>query len=254
MAKGLPWVRISAEIAMDGEIELVSDAAFRAYVEIIALSGHYLLDGRVPLRLVRKQCNVKDVDAALAELSAGDHPYLVVDGEDVVIPKYKRWQQTSEQVEAKRRSTLQRVAKHRACNAVTSTVTSTAGNGSRNTITSVQSTEYRVQSTEKREEEGEERDAPSAPRVLANGETDWVSAWVLSERAVGREPSKHHRAAFGRKVRELGAIDPPVMHDAIRRMTEEQKHPGTLPYVYGDCRRQAEGELLRMGTEVRRVR
>ena len=155
MPKGLPWVRISSEIAFDGEIEMVSDAAFRTYVEIIAISGHYLLDGSVPLRQVRKLCNTAKLDAALKELAAGSHPYLRIDGGTVVIVAYQKWQQTAEQVESERQATAKRVRKHRTSkdsNGVAEPVTDGATDGvseeNRNALPSV-----RVQS---KSEEGEE--------------------------------------------------------------------------------------------------
>ena len=193
-ARGLPWVRISTEIAMDGEIELVSDAAFRTYVEIIALSGHYLLDGRVPLRLVRKQCNAADIDGALRELSSGEHPYLMIDDGNVVIPKYYKWQETADQVGKRREATLQRVRKHRAIgddrNGVTETDTDAGGNG----VTSVQSTEYRVES---REEE----------KTILSDETPDRPTQKSSRTALIRARFEHWKATFPEETLRMSLTD-----------------------------------------------
>ncbi len=108
MADGLPWVRISSEIAFDNDLELVSSDAFRTYIEIIALSGYHLLDGRVPLRMVRKLCNAPNIDQALAELASGEKPFLVIDNDMVIVRAYDKWQETAEQIQRRREADVAR--------------------------------------------------------------------------------------------------------------------------------------------------
>ena len=69
-----------------------------------------------------------------------------------------------------------------------------------------------------------------------------------AERAAGREPTTSAKAIFGRKVKEIPSVDPLVMTDALARMTEEEKPPGTLALVYGDCVRAAEREVFAVET------
>ncbi len=113
MADGLPWVRITSEIAFDGEIELISDAAFRTFVELIAISGYYLFDGEVPMRTARKLCNTAHLNRALKELSSGERPYITIDKETITIPAYSKWQETSEQVKRRRKADAERQRRHR---------------------------------------------------------------------------------------------------------------------------------------------
>jgi hypothetical protein len=210
MARGLPWVRVSTEIAMDGEIELVSDAAFRTYIEIISLSGLYLLDGRVPMRIVHKQCNTADVDRAIQELM--DAGYIEIVGDEVVIPKYERWQETAKRVNEKRRRTAERVRKHRTdeesnavTDSVTDSVTGAATDAKRTPLPLVQSTEYREESTEKRVQTTEEElsSASAAGEPDISGFVDDFHRLCPSLPAVRKFEKPRQKRAL-RLVKELG--------------------------------------------------
>lgn len=112
----------------------------------------------------------------------------------------------------------------------------------------------RTRSRTRIEEKEEERGADAPPAKRAPREGDWVAKWVDAEREAGREPGPSHKATFGKKVRDIADLDPLIMADAIRRMAEQEKHPGVLPYVYGDCKRVAEREIFEMQTGRRQSR
>lgn len=92
------------------------------------------------------------------------------------------------------------------------------------------------------------RDASAGeePPPRANG---WTARWVDALRAAGRpEPAKADRAVFGRKCKEIADLEPTLMLDAIRLMVERDKPPGVLVHVYGDAKRIADEELLKVAT------
>lgn len=74
------------------KIAPLSDAAFRAFVEINGYSRMQDLDGRVPIAAARKHWKVR----ALNELVANhpERPSLTVDGDDYVIWNYEQHQET----------------------------------------------------------------------------------------------------------------------------------------------------------------
>jgi len=106
--KGLDWIKVSTDIGVDGDLEHLSDAAFRTYIELLAASSALLNDGRVCRRDARKRCNTRRLSVALDELSASGH--VILDGDFIVLPKYGKWQLTRAEVEYARRVNSQRVA------------------------------------------------------------------------------------------------------------------------------------------------
>lgn len=109
--KGLDWIKVSTNIGVDGDMEHMSDAAFRTYIELLAASSALLSDGRVVQRDARKRCNTRRLGNALAELSASGH--VILDGDDIVLPKYGKWQCTREEVEDLRAKARERVTAYR---------------------------------------------------------------------------------------------------------------------------------------------
>lgn len=255
MANGLPWVRISSEISFDGEVELVSDAAFRTYIEIISISGHYLLDGVVPMRLVRKLCNTVDVGAALRELSSGEHPYLVVTDDTVRIPAYAKWQETSDQVKRRREADAERQRRRRTpdqtdseCHGVTDTVTPPVSHGT----TSVQSTEYREESKSTEEEE------EARARALPAAGTATLLTFILTtlpasdstaddyQRVLDRHTQRLPRSQIERITLELAEWKPKKpraqLHLTLNKwLAKEQPEVNPRPYVRGG-RRQSNAD------------
>lgn len=229
MAKGLPWIRISSEIPMDGDLEFVSDAAFRTYVEIIALSGYYLLDGQVPLKIIKKQCNTADVDGALEELAAGG--YIQIGEDALTVPSYSKWQQTSEQIEAKRKKGAERAQRLR---------DGEESNAPRNGVTdgvSNSSTSVRVQS--KTLEQDQELGATTAPESPTEGDPGTLVAYAVDyARHKGLTPPA--RGHMGKVVKELlkdGAKFGTLVR-AVERLVDQGKTPANLRFVLGDIERE----------------
>jgi hypothetical protein len=88
------WMRFPIAFDEDPVIAPLSDAAFRAFVEMNAYSRRNDLDGRIPLRYAVKRWG----DEVLAELAAAreDSPFFVIDGDVCVLTKYDRHQDTTE--------------------------------------------------------------------------------------------------------------------------------------------------------------
>lgn len=104
------------------------------------------------------------------------------------------------------------------------------------------------------EQKEELRARSKAPEDM-DGAARWVADWVDAHKDAGRSPGPSERARFGAAVKRIkGPIDAAVMADAISRMVQERKGPHLADRIYDDCARAAEDELLRMQTEVRRVR
>lgn len=94
----------------------------------------------------------------------------------------------------------------------------------------------------------------SPKKEPGEGKINWASEWVDAERLCGRDPNPGQASVFGRKLKEIGDFDPDVLRDTIAYMTEHEKGPGLLPYVYKDCKYRAEAEIFGLMTGVRRVR
>jgi hypothetical protein len=109
--KGLDWIKVSTNIGVDGDLEYLSDAAFRTYIELLAASSALLNDGRVCRRDARKRCNTRRLSVALDELSASGH--VILDDDFIVLPKYAKWQLTRAEVEESRAKTRERVTAYR---------------------------------------------------------------------------------------------------------------------------------------------
>ena len=235
--KGLDWIAVASNIAFDDDLEHVSDAAFRTYIELLAVSAFRLSDGRVGQRDAQKLCNTRYLSRSLAELSNAG--YVILESEDIVIPNYCKWQRTRAEVESERAKNTERGQRFRE-----------RGNGVTNGVHHT----TRVEKSKSRVEKEEEEHAREPKQVSQNGACPWVAAYVDARVAAGEKPTKTDKATFGRKVKELGEIDPNIMADTISRMIELGKGPPLLPYVYGDCKNNAERELLQMAGGNRRVR
>jgi len=249
---------MSSEIAFDGDVELVSDSAFRTYFEIISISGHYLLDGVVPMRLVRKLCNSPNIKAALTELSFGEQPYLTVTEDTVTVRNYGKWQETSDQVKRRREVDAERQRKHRTpdvtpngtehgCHGVTDTVT----NGVTDTVshgpTSVQSTEYREESKSTEEEKDSPRGA-DAPLETAQTIVAFAADFCREHGYDLVADVKGHLAReIGKQFKE--GRDPVLIRDGVAELMELNKSPQQLSWVMGDIQRRRNGG--RTGTDRR---
>lgn len=126
MGKGLDWIVVASDIAFDDDIEHVSDAAFRTYIELLGLSAFRLSDGHISLRDARKICNTRHLASALSELSRTGHVEL--DDESIYLPKYVKWQKTRGEIESSRAKIRDRVTRYRG---VTSRVSNGVGNAVR---------------------------------------------------------------------------------------------------------------------------
>lgn len=110
--KGLDWFRVMTDIAWDGDLENVSDAEFRTFFELVAMSAYHLTDGVVSLSTARKHLNTRRVNDALKALSA--HGLIILDADTITIPSYSKYQQTREEVAAERKRNRERVRRYRA--------------------------------------------------------------------------------------------------------------------------------------------
>ena len=231
MSKGLPWIRLSTSIAMDGDLEFVSDAAFRTYVELISLAGHYLTDGRVPLRIVKKQCNTADVDAALGELQEAG--FVAIEDEDAFVPTYLKWQETAEQVQARRDKTAERVRQHRHSD------NTADSNGNSNGVTDGVSNAPQSKSKSKSKDflTGDGEPPPSEEEDTLTAQT--VVAFAVDHaRELGADLTdgvKGHLAKEVGKQFKAGA-DPLLIRAAVGELIERNKDPSKLSYVMRDLK------------------
>ena len=92
------WMTFPIDFPEHPKIRPLSDAAFRAFVEINGYSRTQDLDGRVPVRVARAKWKPK----ALKELEENhpDRPTLSIDGDHYVIHNYAEHQQTKAAREA----------------------------------------------------------------------------------------------------------------------------------------------------------
>jgi hypothetical protein len=125
--KGLDCIKVVSDIAFDDDLEHVSDAAFRTFIELIGVSAFDLTDGRVARGRAQKLCNTRYLAVALAELSQAR--LVWVEGEEIVIPNYRKYQKTREEVEEHRAKNRRAVSDYRA-------ITRQNKNGSGGAITS----------------------------------------------------------------------------------------------------------------------
>jgi hypothetical protein len=109
--KGLDWFKVMTDIAWDGDLEHRSDAEFRTFFELIAISAYHLSDGVVSLQTARKHLNTRRVNDTLRALS--EHGYINLDAENVAILNYSKYQQTQEEVVSLRERGRERVRRYR---------------------------------------------------------------------------------------------------------------------------------------------
>ncbi len=109
--KGLDYFRVVSNIAFDDDLEHVSDAAFRTYIELIGIASFDLTDGRVTLERARKLCNTPDFHDAIAELSA--KKYIKTGVTDLTIISYKKYQKSRREVRDLRDKGRERVTRYR---------------------------------------------------------------------------------------------------------------------------------------------
>ena len=127
VAKGLDWFRVASDIAHDGDLEYVSDACFRTFVELIGLCSERLSDGHLCVRDAFKMCNTRRVGDTLRALNETGH--IILEDDSITIPAYTKWQQTAAEVAANRGNNSERIAKWRdRCKGVTPPVTNGVGN------------------------------------------------------------------------------------------------------------------------------
>lgn len=88
------WMRFPIAFDEDPSIEPLSDAAFRAFVEMNGYSRRNDLDGEIPVRLAVKRWGT-DVLEELAD-ARPESPFVVVGPEFCVLTKYARHQDTTE--------------------------------------------------------------------------------------------------------------------------------------------------------------
>lgn len=93
------WMTFPINFWLHPKIRPLSDAAFRAFVEINGYSRMQDLDGRVPVKSARAQWKAR----ALSELIANhpERPSLTIDGDDYVIWNYAEHQETRADREAR---------------------------------------------------------------------------------------------------------------------------------------------------------
>jgi len=93
--KGLEYFRVQSNIAFDNDLEHVSDAAFRTFIELIGIAAHDLSDGQVANDRVMKLCNTADVSSALHELN--DAKYIRWNTDEVVIKEFTNYQRSRQE-------------------------------------------------------------------------------------------------------------------------------------------------------------
>jgi hypothetical protein len=109
--KGLDWFKVVSNIAFDDDLEHVTDAAFRTYIELIGISSFRLSDGVVSLSDARKQCNSPGLKEALQELQ--DNEYIAVTEDKLVISSYGKHNPFRAEVEEARDKARERVRRYR---------------------------------------------------------------------------------------------------------------------------------------------
>jgi hypothetical protein len=109
--KGLDWFQVQTDIAWDNDIEHVSDAEFRTFLELLAMSAYRLSDGLLMQRDCIKHLNTRRPADALRALSA--HGYITLDAETITIHNYGKYQVLREEVEERRAKQRDRVRRYR---------------------------------------------------------------------------------------------------------------------------------------------
>ena len=109
--KGLDWIKVVSNIAFDDDIEHVSDAAFRTFIELLGISAFRVSDGRIAYRDAQKLCNTRHLTRALTELSKSRHLYI--EGDEIVLRCYEKYQQTRQELELSRSKIRDRVTRYR---------------------------------------------------------------------------------------------------------------------------------------------
>lgn len=215
--KGLDWIVVASNIAFDDDLEHVSDAAFRTYIELVGISAFRLSDGVVRRRDARKMCNARHLAAALEELSAAG--YVILDDENIVIPAYGKWQKTRADVEKEREAYRERKQRSRGgSHAVTPTVTPTG------------SPEVRV---EKSREEKKKRDISPAENAGA-----LVAFWVDECRKREMVVTSSDKGQYARYVGEIlkqGASFAAVKA-ATMKMLDKGLRLGLLGQLVNECK------------------
>lgn len=79
---------------MHPKVEMLSDAAFRAFVEMNGYSRMQNLDGRIPAANAVRRWGQASLDELVA--SHFDRPLIILEGSDYVIREYAKHQQTTE--------------------------------------------------------------------------------------------------------------------------------------------------------------
>lgn len=97
--RSAPFARIALDYPDHPKIAGLSDAAFRAHVEMILYARKYKTDGLIPRRIAKRFAS-----AALSELLTNDddRPSLTQDGDgDYWLHDFSAWQETREEIDAK---------------------------------------------------------------------------------------------------------------------------------------------------------
>jgi len=109
--KGLDYFRVQSDIAFDDDLEHVSDAAFRTFIELIGIAAHDLSDGRVLNERAAKLCNTADVFAAISELKQAQ--LLRWNTKEVVIKQFTKYQKSRSEVRDMREKNTEHVRTYR---------------------------------------------------------------------------------------------------------------------------------------------
>jgi len=109
--RGLDYIKVQTDIAFDDDLEHVSDAAFRTFIEMIALSAHDLSDGTLDYSRIVKMCNSPNLDAALKELE--DCKLIRIYNVKATIVGYKKYQRTKKETLRLREENRDRVMHYR---------------------------------------------------------------------------------------------------------------------------------------------
>lgn len=97
--RSAPFARMALDYPDHPKIAGLSDAAFRAHVEMILYARKYKTDGLIPKRIAKRFAS-----AALSELLTNDdeRPSLTQDGDgDYWLHDFAAWQETREEIDAK---------------------------------------------------------------------------------------------------------------------------------------------------------
>ena len=109
--KGLDWFKVMSNITFDDDLEHVSDAEFRTFLELVSIAACDLSNGKIAISRAQKLCNSRRLSWAIARLQ--ERGYVQVLDNIITIPTYTKYQQTREEVEAERAKTLERVTAYR---------------------------------------------------------------------------------------------------------------------------------------------